>query len=88
VSTDPLNRFVPLNNGTFQGSRVELAQLQRDTRGRLVFVPGKGEARSIANPAKPQPPITSAMDSSNWIDEICDGQVRVVVTRAEADDIQ
>ncbi|KIJ96017.1 hypothetical protein K443DRAFT_682616 [Laccaria amethystina LaAM-08-1] len=85
VSTDPLNKFVLLNNGTFQGCHVELAQLQRDTRGRLVFVPGKGEARSIANPAKPHPSITSAMDSSNWIDEICDGQVRVVVTRAETD---
>ncbi|EDR13863.1 uncharacterized protein LACBIDRAFT_304964 [Laccaria bicolor S238N-H82] len=85
ASTDPLNTFVLLNKGTFQGSRVELAQLQRDTRGRLVFVPGKGEARSIVNPSKPQPPIISAMDSSNWIDEICDGQVKVVVTRAGTD---
>jgi hypothetical protein len=62
---------------------IELAQLQIDNAGRLVFVPGKGEARSVANSSKPYPPITSEFDSIDWIDEICDGSVSVEVKKGD-----
>jgi hypothetical protein len=81
------DKFVLLE-GTFQGSRsdndsvkIELAQLQIDDAGRLVFVPGKGGARSIASPGKPHPEMTSEFDNADWIDEICDGSVSVKVEK-------
>ena len=87
-STDPESSFVLLK-GKFQGSQtdpaqaidVELAQLQVDTAGRLVFIPGKGNARSVASPGKPHPQVTSEFDNADWIDEICDGSVSVTVKR-------
>jgi len=81
--------FVPLV-GQFRGSatavtNIELAQLQLDNAGRLVFVPGKGAARSVASPGKPHPPMISEFDNADWIDEVCDGWVSVKVTK---DDVE
>ena len=60
---------------------IELAQLQIDDVGRLVFIPGKGGARSVASPSKPHPEMTSEFDNADWIDEICDGSVSVIVKK-------
>ena len=85
IPTASAPEFVLLQ-GEFQGSqstavKIELAQLQIDDAGRLVFVPGKGEARSVANPSKPQPPVISDFNSADWIDDICDGSVSVTVKK-------
>ena len=82
-STEAMTKCVSLQ-GKFQGSQgnavdVDLAQLQVDDAGRLVFVPGKGGARSVASPGKPHPQVTSEFDNADWIDEICDGSVSVTV---------
>jgi len=60
---------------------VELAQLQIDDAGRLVFIPGKGDGHSVASPGKPHPPVISEFDSADWIDEICDRLVNVKVKK-------
>ncbi|KAM6493633.1 hypothetical protein JOM56_009994 [Amanita muscaria] len=78
--------FVNLK-GTFQGSNkqvtdindVYLGQLQVDQAGRLIFVPGTGNAKSVADPNNFQPEIVSEFDSADWIDTACDGWVRVEV---------
>jgi len=62
---------------------VDLAQLQIDDAGRLIFIPGKGDGRSIASPSKPHPPVISEFDSADWIDEICDGLVNVEVKKGD-----
>jgi len=87
--TTPVSDFVLLK-GTFQGSQsapmdIELAQLQIDDAGRLVFVPGKGGARSVESPGKPYPQMTSEFDNADWIDEICDGSVSVVVKKGSTE---
>lgn len=61
---------------------VDLAQLQLDYADRLVFIPGKGGARSVV-PGKPRPPVTSEFDNNEWIDEICDGTVTVEVKKTD-----
>jgi len=64
---------------------IELAQLQIDDAGRLVFVPGKGGARSVESPGRPHPQMTSEFDNADWIDEICDGSVSVVVKKGSTE---
>ena len=79
--------FVNLK-GVFRGSNenvteindVYLGQLQVDDAGRLIFVPGSGHAKSVADPNNSQPEIVSEFDSSDWIDTACDGWVGVKVT--------
>ncbi|KIL59196.1 hypothetical protein M378DRAFT_1016847 [Amanita muscaria Koide BX008] len=83
ASTD----FVNLK-GIFQGSNkqvtpdindVYLGQLQVDQAGRLIFVPGTGNAKCVADPNNFQPEIVSEFDSADWIDTACDGWVKVEV---------
>ena len=78
--------FVNLK-GIFQGSNenvtdindVYLGQLQVDDADRLIFVPGSGHAKSVADPNNSQPEIVSDYDSVDWIDTACDGWVKVKV---------
>lgn len=86
ISANTLEIGFVLLQGKFKGSKetavdVNLAQLQVDEAGRLVFIPGKGGARSVADPRKPHPPVTSEFDNDDWIDEICDGTVMVEVKK-------
>jgi len=72
--------------GKFWGSMEQptdvcLGEIRTDDCGRLVFIPGAGYSRSVADPQKPhfQPDIISEFDSINWIDDVCDGWVDVRV---------
>lgn len=85
--------FVNLK-GTFQGSNkqvtdindVYLGQLQVDQAGRLIFVPGTGDAKCVTDPNNFQPEIVSEFDSADWIDTACDGWVNVEVGTSQNTD--
>jgi len=83
---------IPLT-GVFYGSRqdtqhnkdleVQIGHLSTDSKGRLVFLGGAGYSRSVSDPNKPnfQPDVISEFDSIDWIDDVCDGWVDVIVLR-------
>ncbi|KAG8934016.1 hypothetical protein FRC02_010753 [Tulasnella sp. 418] len=75
--------------GEFFGSRkdptkVYLGELQTDEAGRLIFLGGRGESRSVANPHVPQPMIEAEFDNMDWVDDTCDGTVELTVTHIES----
>ncbi|TFK38751.1 hypothetical protein BDQ12DRAFT_605201 [Crucibulum laeve] len=62
---------------------VNLGELRTDQLGRLIFIAGAGYARCVSDPKIPnfQPDIISEFDSIDWVDDICDGWVDVVVQK-------
>ena len=72
-------------SGKFYGSKssyiqVYLGQLQVDDVGRMVFLGGRGYSHCVADAGKPQPEVISEFDSTDWVDDTCDGWVTVNVT--------
>ena len=65
---------VPLDGGTFLGQSVGLGQLMVDGHGRLVVLPGVGEAYSPT-----AAPLTTFSDNDGWTDDVCDGPVHATV---------
>ncbi|KIJ40737.1 hypothetical protein M422DRAFT_32162 [Sphaerobolus stellatus SS14] len=71
-------------SGNFFGSKTQatpvyLGEARTDEAGRLVVLAGRGYSRSIVDPDKPYPLILTDFDSSDWIDDTCDGWVDVEV---------
>jgi hypothetical protein len=62
------------NDGTFYGEKVNLGRVKTDNEGRVIFVPGSGDAHSKDN----LPPTTFA-NNQGWHDDTCDGVVRASV---------
>jgi hypothetical protein len=62
------------DDGKFYGKKVNLGHVETDDSGRLIFVPGSGDAESKDN----EPPTTFA-NNEGWHDDTCDGVVRATV---------
>ncbi|MGH1336896.1 MAG: LodA/GoxA family CTQ-dependent oxidase [Aureispira sp.] len=62
------------NDGKFYGKEVNLGKVETDNKGRVIFIPGDGDAHSKDN----KPPITFA-NNEGWHDDTCDGIVRATV---------
>ena len=67
-------RPVPLHGGVVFGHEVDLGELLTDEHGRLVFLPGDGQAYH-----RPGAEIVSFSDNDGWADNVCDGTVSAVV---------
>jgi hypothetical protein len=72
--------------GKFHGTNpkpvdVYLGELRTDEAGRLVFVPGNGLSRSVVDPNDPYPLIMTDFDSSDWVDDTCDGTITAMVSK-------
>jgi hypothetical protein len=67
---------IPFDDGTFFGKPVYLGELRTDADGRLIFLGGKGAARSFRSEMRP---LTFA-NNTGWHDDLCDGPVRAKVT--------
>ena len=72
--------------GDFQGTSVTLGELQTDSVGRLLVLPGHGVSASpsnqpVYNPAKP----SSFNNAVGWYDDIADGPVHAKVTVGDKD---
>lgn len=63
-----------LDGGSFLGVPINLGEVFTDRSGRLVVLPGDGQAV----PAPGAPPLTG-LSSDGWIDDTCDGPVRARV---------
>ncbi|AGC78243.1 hypothetical protein LX97_02963 [Nonlabens dokdonensis] len=68
---DPSNTF---DDGEFFGTKVNLGSVETDAQGRIIFIPGSGDAASHDN----EPPTTFA-NNEGWHDDTCDGIIRVTV---------
>ena len=69
--SDNCNSF---NDGEFYGKKVNLGSIETDEEGRVIFIPGKGDAQSKDN----IPPTTFA-NNEGWHDDTCDGIIRATV---------
>jgi hypothetical protein len=67
---------VLLADGAFWDTPVYLGELRTDAEGRLIFLGGKGAARSFQKGVRP---LTFA-NNPGWHDDVCDGPVRAQVT--------
>ena len=67
---------VKLDDGVFWGKTVYLGELRTDAEGRLIFLGGKGEAKSFR---KDMSALTFA-NNPGWHDDLCDGPVRAKIT--------
>ncbi|MBA3717037.1 MAG: hypothetical protein H0W87_02260 [Actinobacteria bacterium] len=65
---------VSLSGPVVFGNETDFGELLTDERGRLVFLPGDGNAYM-----KPGAKIVSFSDNDGWTDNICDGPVSAVV---------
>lgn len=64
-----------LDGGTFLGMPVTLGEVLTDESGRLVVMPGSGQAY-----AKPgAPPLDDFANNGGWVDDTCDGPVGALV---------
>lgn len=76
--------------GHFIGSQknastpVHLGDAKTDERGRLVFFAGRGFSQCVTDPNQPFPLIMTDFDSSDWIDDTCDGRVCVEVIHKDS----
>jgi sugar lactone lactonase YvrE len=68
-------RPVALDGGVFAGTPVRFGEVFTDGAGRLVVMPGDGEA--IAAPDAPA--VTGFSDNDGWTDTTCDGPIRAQV---------
>lgn len=62
------------DDGKFYGEKVNLGRIETDSEGRVIFVPGDGDAVSIDN----APPTTFA-NNEGYHDDTCDGVIRATV---------
>lgn len=62
------------DDGAFYGENVNLGKVETDDKGRVIFVPGNGDAQSKDNEA----PTTFA-NNEGWHDDTCDGVIRARV---------
>jgi hypothetical protein len=67
--------------GSFTGSTgvacsVDLGKIWTDTNGRLVFLAGTGESKSVRNNTA-HPDLLDKFDNDDWYDTVCDGNVTV-----------
>lgn len=62
------------NDGEFYCEKVNLGRIETDNQGRVIFVPGSGDANSKDNEA----PTTFA-NNEGWHDDTCDGVIRATV---------
>lgn len=62
------------DDGEFYGKKVNLGSVETDNEGRVIFVPGNGDAESKDN----IPPTTFA-NNEGWHDDTCDGIIRATV---------
>ncbi|SEC52005.1 hypothetical protein SAMN04489761_3215 [Tenacibaculum sp. MAR_2009_124] len=62
------------DDGEFYGTKVNLGNIETDAQGRVIFVPGNGDAQSKDN----IPPTTFA-NNVGWHDDTCDGVIRATV---------
>ncbi len=62
------------DDGKFYGKKVNLGSVELDDEGRLIFIPGSGDAESKEN----KPPTTFA-NNEEWHDDTCDGVIRASV---------
>lgn len=74
--------------GQFKGSApapvdVYLGSIKVDEKGRLLVLPGHGYSHCIDNPEDPYPLILTDFDNPNWVDDTCDGTVKVKVTHGK-----
>lgn len=60
-------------------TRVTIGQAQRDGAGRLIFIGGDGDSRCVTKGSEVHPEIISEFDSTDWVDDVCDGWVSVEV---------
>lgn len=68
-------RPVALNGGTFGGVPVNFGEIFTDSSGRLIVMPGSGDA--IAAPGAPA--VVGFADNDGWTDTTCDGPVHAQV---------
>ncbi|KAJ3573932.1 hypothetical protein NP233_g2106 [Leucocoprinus birnbaumii] len=73
-------KFEVVRRSQTHSADVNLGELQLDNAGRLIFIPGTGEAFSITSGKPSRPDIFSEFDNNDWIDNACDGSVKVAVT--------
>lgn len=66
---------LPLDGGYFAGRAVTLGEVLTDERGRLVVMPGSGEAYSVPG----ADPLGGFADNDGWTDNTCDGPIRATV---------
>ncbi|KAF8555871.1 hypothetical protein OG21DRAFT_1410233 [Imleria badia] len=83
IASPDFNTKVDIS-GKFHGSRangvdVHLGQLRTNEEGHLIFIGGAGYSRCVTNRRVPHPDIVSEFDSADWIDDTCDGWVKVLV---------
>jgi len=67
-------RPVPLDGGVVFGHQIDFGELLTDEHGRLVFLPGDGQAFM-----RPGAEIVSFSDNDGWVDNVCDGTVNAVI---------
>jgi hypothetical protein len=75
---------VAFDDGTFWYKPVYLGELRTDSKGRLLFLGGRGLSEPFR---KDLSPLTFA-NNVGWHDDICDGPVRATVTFPDADPIE
>ena len=83
ISSPDINTIIDIS-GKFQGSRadtvdVHLGQLRTNEEGHLIFIGGAGYSRCVTSRDTPHPDIVSEFDSADWVDDMCDGWVEVLV---------
>lgn len=67
---NPGDIFVPVN----------LGQLQVDDVGHLLFIPADGSVPQSQRGGRIDPEGLYALDTARWVDNVCDGWVKVEVT--------
>lgn len=65
----------PLDGASFAGTPMNFGEILTDRDGRLVVMPGAGEA--VAAPGAPA--VTGFADNDGWTDTTCDGPIRATV---------
>lgn len=65
----------PLDGGRFSGRRVTLGEVLTDRLGRLIVLPGSGEAVWLPTAS----PLGSFANNDGWTDTTCDGPVHAWV---------
>lgn len=66
---------LPLDGGKFAGRPVVLGEVATDGHGRLIVLPGSGEAYSLPD----ADPLGGFADNDGWTDNTCDGPIRATV---------
>lgn len=68
------NDTYSFDDGMFYDKKVNLGKVETDNEGRVIFIPGNGDAQSKDN----EPPTTFA-NNEGWHDDTCDGIIRATI---------